>query len=414
MDLFVTQLENEVASFANARGLSLDKVFKDAELDRPNFNKAKHGKVTLEWTAFDRLRAHTKAQSHDNLEEGYRAYRDQRQALSRKGGPSDRHLSKITSLPIGSLEQLAEDFDLTLDAQFDYPSFKVFVDQTLNTARLQGHMASARRCFFVIVGTSNQIKFVSEADRLYGLSYVAHIGRYAGYLAGDAVFASAAQSLAYRLYSEDRTDPVLRANLAHIAAFRGLIRGSDDYDLSINQRRLLLLNKIVPDVASIQKAARAEPTIRAMMEFILRSDLARTEARTLSPTEVVEQQKRYLDNATRHDQMGTEQIMISERRVAEAELYRGSAEMAAELLGNMLARMSCLSHDIPDWLIGSTHRMRAEALTKLSIQAANPFELLSVASRHCASALHHFGQAQGVVFMRETQAMKRHIDNLLR
>ena len=414
MEQFIVQLEKEVAAFANKKGKSLDAIFYDLELDRPNFNKAKQGKVKLEWSAFEILLAHTSPDSQPGLKEGYVAYRDQREALSRKGGPSNRQLENIGSLPKGSLKALADEFSADMPACFDYHAFKSLVDQTLNAARRAGHTAKARRSFYVIAGSANDVDFTSEADRLYSLTYAAHIGRYAGYQSGDLALADAAQRLAHRLRIEDQGDPILQANLVHIAAFRALVTGSDDYDLHINEKRRRLLERMVQEVAPGQRTARAEPTNRALMEFILRSDLARAEARTLTPDEVREQQKLFLEIAAANDQISDEQMLISERRVAEAELYRGSAESAAELFGETLTRISTLPADIPDWLIGSTHRMRAEALIKVADQSDQPHDLLVSANRHCGLALHHFSEAQGVVFMRETQALKRQLEKRLR
>mgnify|MGYP005846916167 CR=1 FL=1 len=404
MDKFIAQLENELKAHAGSQGKSLDRIFLESNADRSNFNKAKAGRIKLEWTAFESLLDHVEDSVRDTLRREYKDYRSRRAALSKRAGPTDRQLF-YPKASRGDLEAFLASRGIDRPNSYDFAFFRDLVNLTINKDRRAGRPVDARRAFYVLVGAIDSVSFRTEDERALALSSVACIGRYTAYQSGDKALSHAARFQAKRACRMEPQNALATANFLHMLAKPQFSEAGENERLL--RRRISLLENAVSAIRPNRRAS-GPSDIRGVREFVFRSDLARARAKILKPEELVSEVDHLLELAYETDAVSKEQIAIAGRRVAQAELMHGDPERALHRLHDHLAEIMRNQASIPNWLIGTDHRELTEAYIKLASRVDNA-ALLEEAHRHCRTALHYFNEANNRVFAREVSQLGREI-----
>ena len=406
MDPFIVQFENELRLAAQSRGRSIEQVFLEADADRSNFNKAKNGRIKLEWTTFEALLGEIDTHLQDTLRSQYRDYRERRDALSRRGGPSDKQLLQANT-SCADLESYLAERGIPLPGRYDENDIRTIVDLTIERDRLAGRPQSARRAFYILAGAIDKLPLPNDQQRANALSSISHLGRYAAFQAGDMGLADAAELQAKRSCGIDADNNLALANLLHMKAKQDDFLMPQDRDRRSERRRLAFLRKTV-EAMSASERQRDPADVSTLRELIFRGDLLASQARVIEPKEVDELASRLLDWGNGVSGFGPEQIALIRGRVAQAYLYQGYTEHAIRAFREQIADAIRNHARISNWFLGTRYQFLAEALVQLAGYSNKP-ELLEEAHRSCRTALHYFNEVRNVGFARETLELDRAI-----
>ncbi len=406
MDPFIAQFENELRLAAQSRGRSLEQVFLEAEADRSNFNKAKNGRIKLEWTTFDALLGEIDPHIQDTLRSQYRVYRERRDALSRRGGPSDKQLLQANT-SCADLESYLAERGIPLPGRYDQGNIRTIVDLTIERDRVAGRPQSARRAFYLLAGAIDKLPMPDDQQRANALSSISHLGRYAAFQAGDMGLADAAELQAKRSCGIDADNNLALANLLHMKAKQDDFLMPQERDGRSEPRRLALLQKTV-EAMSASERQRDPADVTTLRELIFRGDLLASQAKVIDPKKVDELASRLLDSGNGVNGFGPEQIALIRGRVAQAYLYRGYTEHAISAFREQIADAIRNPVGISNWFLGTRYQFLAEALVQLADHSNKP-ELLQEAHRSCRAALHYFNEVRNVGFARGTLELDRTI-----
>ena len=404
MDTFIAQLEAELKAHANKHGKSLDRVFLETAVDRSNFNKAKAGRIKLEWTVFDSLLDHVEDGVGDALRCEYKAYRSHREALSKRAGPTDRQLLDPKILQ-SDLEAFLESRRIDRPKVYDFRVFNDLVQLTLNKERRAGRSVEARRAFYVLVGAIDRVSFPTDHERAMALSSIACIGRYAGYQSGDKTLSHAACIQAKRACRMAPQNALATANYLHMLA-KPPLGETVETEICLRRRKSLLENAI--SLIQPTGAASVSEDIRGVREFVFRSDLALVQSKWLEPQKLVPEIDDLFRLAEKTEAVSKEQITLAGLRIAQAELICGDLERGLYRLHDHLAEIMRNQASIPTWLIGTDHKQLAQAYIRLASRSDDT-SFLEEAHRHCRTALHYFTEANNLIFAREVLELSREV-----